>query len=124
MTTLASNKRRLKCPVCDRTIERKSRQQIYCSDKCMRKGNYARKAGSGELLGHDSALVRDPPKFSSADNVLQWPKSGSSLSANGPINLLGGGSWKWSRRGRIDIKTLSKIRWCEVGGELLEPSDE
>lgn len=123
MSALASNKRRLKCPVCDRTVERKSRQQIYCSDKCMRKGNYARKAGSGALLGHDTALVRNPHKFSSADNVLEWPKSVSSLSANGPINLLGGGSWKWPEAGQLDSKALAKIRWCEVGGELMEPPE-
>ena len=34
------------------------------------------------------------------------------------MNLLGGGSWKWSGAGQIDSKTLAKIRWCEVGGEF------
>lgn len=123
MTALAPNKRRLKCQVCDRTVERKSRTQNYCSAKCMRKGNYARKVDSGELLGGDTALILTPHKSSNENNVLQWPKSGSSLSANGPLNLLGGGSWKWPEAGRLDIKTISKIRRCEVGGELMEPPE-
>jgi len=87
----------------------------------MRKGNYARKAGSGVLPGQDAALVLTPHKSSNENNILQWPKSGLSLSANGPINVLGGGSWKWPGAGQLDSKTLAKIRWCEVGGDLMEP---
>ena len=49
----------VRCPVCERTVERRSRQQLYCSPKCKRKGNYGRKAGSGLLP--DTALVPDPP---------------------------------------------------------------
>ena len=124
MTALASNKRRLKCPICERTVERKSRTQGYCSAKCMRKGNYARKAGSGVLPGQDTALIPTPHKSSYENNILQWPQTGSSISSNGPISLLGGGSWKWPGRGQLDGKTLAKIRWCEVGGELMEPPDE
>jgi len=123
MTALATNKRRLTCPVCDRTVERKSRTQNYCSAKCMRKGNYTRKVDSGELLGGDTALIPTPRKSSHENNVLQWPQTGSSLSANGPINLLGGGSWRWPGAGHLDAKTISKIRLCEVGGELMEARD-
>jgi hypothetical protein len=43
----------------------------------------------------DSGSVTNPHKFSSRNNVLEWPKSESSISCNGPLNLLGGGSWKW-----------------------------
>jgi hypothetical protein len=60
MTALASNKRRFKCPVCERTVDRQSRTQVYCSPKCMRKGNYSKKAGLGLLLGQDTALVPTP----------------------------------------------------------------
>lgn len=106
----------VRCPVCDRTAERQSRQQIYCSPKCMRRGNYARKVGSGELLGHDTALVPDPQKLSRQNSILQRPKTGSSIFANGPLNLLGGGSWRWPDAGQLDAKTISNILWCEVGG--------
>jgi hypothetical protein len=58
---LATNRHaRVRCPVCERVVTRRSRQQRYCSPKCMRAANYARKAGSGLLLGQDTALVRAP----------------------------------------------------------------
>jgi hypothetical protein len=86
----------------------------------MRKANYARKAGEGLLLGQDTALIPTPHKNSNENNILQWPKSRSSLSSNGPLNLLGGGSWQWPRALPIDGKTIQKIRHSEVGGELME----
>lgn len=117
MSALASNKLRLKCPVCDRTVDRQSRQQNYCSTRCRMKAFREKTpAGSG-----CTGSVTNPHKSASENNILQWPKTGSSLSANGPINMLGGGSRKWPGAGRLDIKTISKIRWCEVGGELMEP---
>jgi hypothetical protein len=117
---LASSKRQLKCAACDRTIERRSRQQIFCSARCRNRG--FREKTPAEGLG--SGSVTNPHKLSNENNILQWPKSGSSLSSNGPINLLGGGSRKWPQAGRLDSKTLSKIRWCEVGGEIIEPPIE
>lgn len=117
MSTLASNKRRLKCSVCDRTTERKSRQQEYCSTRCRMKA-FREKTPAG--TGYTGS-VTGPHKSVSENNVLQWPKTGSSLSANGPINLLGGGNWKWPGAGSLDGPTLAKIRWSEVGGELAEP---
>jgi hypothetical protein len=119
MTALSSNKRRLKCPVCERTIERKSRQQTFCSTQCRMKAFREKTpVGSGYTGG-----VTNPPNFSSQNNILQWPKTGSSLSANGPLNLLGGGSWKWSGAGVLDSKTLAKIKRSEVGGELKLPPE-
>lgn len=120
MTALASNKRRLRCPVCERTVERKSRQQEYCSTRCRMK---AFREKTPPVSGYTGS-VTNPPKSSNENNLLQWPKTGSSLSANGPLNLLGGGSWKWSGAGQIDSKTLAKIRWCEVGGEFMKPPEE
>jgi hypothetical protein len=66
----------------------------------------------------------EPHKLSSQNNVLQWPKTGSSLFCNGPLNLLGGGSWKWPGAGQLDGKTLAKIRRSEVGGEWMLPPEE
>jgi hypothetical protein len=120
MSALASNKRRLKCPVCDRTVDRQSRQQNYCSTRCRKRAWREKIPG----LTHDSGRGTNPHKSASENNVLQWPKTGSSLSANGPLNLLGGGSWRWPGAGHLDAKTMSKIRRCEVGGELMEPPHE
>jgi len=120
MTALASSARPFKCPVCERIVERKSRQQSFCSTRCrmkaFRKKNPATPGCSGS--------VTKPPKLDKENNVLQWVKSGSSLSGKSPINLLGGGSWKWGGALRVDSKTLAKIRWCEVGGELLMPPED
>jgi hypothetical protein len=91
MTALASTKRRLKCAVCERIATRQSRQQQFCSTKCRMKAFRKKMPASIQ----DSGSVTNPHKFSSRNNVLEWPKSESSISCNGPLNLLGGGSWKW-----------------------------
>jgi hypothetical protein len=83
MIALASSKRRFKCPVCQTVVARQSRTQVYCSAKCMRKANYARKAGEGRLLGQDTALVRTPHKNDSERNILQWPNRDRRPSALG-----------------------------------------
>ena len=108
----------VRCPVCDRTAERQSRQHIYCSP---RKANYARKAGSGLLLGQDSALVPNHNKFSNENNVLHGPKRVASPFFNKPLNLLGGGSWRWPEAKRLYSKTLAKIRWNEFGSDVVPP---
>jgi hypothetical protein len=89
----------------------------------MKAANYARKAGSGELLGHGTALGPSPHKSANKINELQRPKTGSSLFYKGPLNLLGGGSFRWPEAGHLDGKTLTKIRHSEVGGELLIVGD-
>ena len=98
MTALASSKRRLKCPVCERmsTANPGSKSTVQLdaemrAHKAFRRKNTAATGRSGERT--------NPPKFDNKNNILQWPKTGSSLSANGPINLLGGGSWKWAGQG-------------------------
>jgi hypothetical protein len=93
MTALATSKRRFKCPVCERTIERQSRTQVYCSPKCMRKGNYALKKLPRYTPSGD---VRTHHFFPSENNILQWPKTGSSTGAKpvladgivGPRNVI------------------------------------
>jgi hypothetical protein len=109
----------VRCPICERKTERRSRQQVYCSRRCMRRANYARKAGRGLLSGQGTALVPTPPKSVSKNNSSQPAKTGSSLFCDAPLNLLGGGSWKWPRAGRLDRKTFANICWSEIGGDLV-----
>ena len=111
----------VRCPICERSVERQSRQQVYCSRRCMRQANYARNAGFGLLPGQDTALVPKHHKSPSKDNGSQSGKTQSSLSCNAPLNLLGGGSWKWPNAGRLDRKTLANILWSEVGGDVVPP---
>jgi hypothetical protein len=70
-----------------------------------------------------SGSVTNPPQSASKNNSLQATKTGSSLFFNGPLNLLGGGSWRWPEAGVLDGKTLAKIRHCEIGGEVLVPPE-
>src|SRR5262249_44483476 len=105
MIALASSKRRLKCPVCTAIVDRESRTQVYCSSKCMRKANYARKAGQGLLLGQDSPLVRTPHKISKENNILQWPKSRSSICFRGGI---------FGPPKAIDVEVIAGCEWQEV----------
>src|SRR5262245_53303501 len=111
----------VRCRACDRIVKRRSRQQIYCSPKCMRRANDELKK---QPRSPHSGLIPNPPKLSNRNNVVRGQKSGSSLFYNGPLNLLGGGSWRWPHAGTLDAKTFSKIRWCEVGGELLAAFSE
>jgi hypothetical protein len=78
----------LRCPICEGTFRRRARQQRYCSPKCMRKANYVRRAGSGLLLGQDTALVRNPPKSSHDFNELKRAKTRSSSSIIGPQKVI------------------------------------
>jgi hypothetical protein len=123
MNAVAFGKRRLKCPVCERIVDRKSRQQIFCSTRCRNRAHKTPWTLKTPVRYPRSGEGMDPPKFDNKNNILQWPKTGSSLSANGPINLLGGGSWKWAGAGQLDGTTLAKIRRSEVGGELMEPPE-
>jgi len=90
---------RVICPICERKVERKARQQVYCSPNCMRKANYARKAGCGLLSGQDTALVPNPPKILHDLNALQAAISRSSARIIGPrrvidAELIAGREWQ------------------------------
>ena len=101
----------VRCQVCERIVERQSRQQVYCSTRCRMRAS--RKSPADALkksAGYPySGRVTNPHKFESENNILQLPKTGSSVFCNGPLNLLGGGSWKWPAAGHLDSKTLTKI---------------
>jgi endogenous inhibitor of DNA gyrase (YacG/DUF329 family) len=123
MTTLASSNRLLKCPICERIVDRQARQQVFCSTRCRKRAARERTAGALKIAGRypHSGRGTNPHKSASKNNNLQWPKPGSSLFGNGPLNILGGGSWRWPGAGHLDGKTLAKIRHREVGGELVVP---
>jgi hypothetical protein len=104
----------VRCPVCERAAKRRSRQQVYCSDRCMRRANYVRKAGLGLLLGQDTTLVRNPPKIANGNSAIGWEKTRPSVSAKGaPLNILGGQRWPGATP--IYRKTLAKIIRAEIG---------
>jgi len=102
----------LGCPMCERTFTRRARQQVYCSDRCRERGrNRSRKA----FLGTDTGAPTHPHKSASAISAVRKQKNLSSVYANTPLNILGGGSWRWPDTPLIDEKTWAKIVRAEVG---------
>ena len=72
MSALASNKRRLKCPVCEPAVDRKSRQQNFCSTRCRMKAFREKTpVGSGHTGG-----VTNPLKLSSRKQCFAVAKNG------------------------------------------------
>ena len=113
-TQAVSKQQSVHCPVCERRFQRRARQQRYCGSRCMRKANYARKAGSGLLLGQDTTFVRNPPKIANGNSAIGRGKTRSSVSVKGaPLNILGGHHWPSATA--IDRKTLAKIFRAEIG---------
>jgi endogenous inhibitor of DNA gyrase (YacG/DUF329 family) len=109
----------LNCEACGRRVARKARQQKFCSDRCRQfalRENKARTAIKNASRSPDSGPVTNPLFLSNENNELRAAKSGSSLFANAPLNILGGGSWRWPDTPRIDDSTWRKIVRAEVGG--------
>src|SRR5262249_45416724 len=100
MTALATSKRRLKCPVCDRTVDRNSRQQQFCSTRC-RKRHWRDKIPAD---GGDTRRGTNPHKSSSENNILQWPKLRSRVSCKGVIGP----------RRVIETEVIAGRSWDEV----------
>ena len=107
------------CETCGRSVERRARQQRHCSERCRERG---RKRSRKSFLGPDTAAPRNPNKSTSKNNELQKPKIGSSLFANAPLNLLGGGSWRWPAP-HIYNQTWSKIVRAEIGAVVVPSND-
>ena len=88
----------------------------------MRQANYVRKAGAGLLLGQDTALVRNPPKFSCQINELQRAKTRSSSRIIGPrtvINteIIAGRDWEEFVSASGAVSYVSRIaKRALVGG--------
>jgi hypothetical protein len=62
-----------------------------------------------------AAAPTPPHKSTSKINVLQGQKTGSSPYANAPLNILGGGSFRWPGTPRLDARTLKNILRSEIG---------
>jgi hypothetical protein len=79
------------CLGCERRVRRKSRQQVYCSSKCRKRGAYAKNGRAAIYsadLGHDTGLGTEPHKNGNEFNALQWSKSGSSTGIVGPRRVI------------------------------------
>ena len=102
----------LSCGACRRRVKRKSRQQLYCSDRCRQyalRENKARTAIKNAPGYQDSGPVTNPHFLSNKNSELQGAKSGSSI----PLNVLGG--YRWPGATSIEPELLHKVIRAEIG---------
>src|SRR5262245_34217368 len=86
------------CPICNRIVARKARQQLFCSTRCRKRAQYARDVAEGRFnepryLGSPNGTK--PIKKANVINNLQCQKSAPTKFSRSPLNLLGGGSGRW-----------------------------
>lgn len=103
----------VRCPICERTTKRQSRQQVYCSRGCMRRANYARKAGLGLLSGQDTARVPDPHKSSNENNNPQPLKTESSPRRGGTARSISSKGIVGPRH-VIQVEIIDNRHWEEI----------
>lgn len=81
----------VQCPVCARTVQRKSRQQLHCSTRC-RKIAWREKSPVDALKKppgyHPGGRGTNPNKSSNENNSLQQLKTGSSPRIIGPRRVI------------------------------------
>jgi endogenous inhibitor of DNA gyrase (YacG/DUF329 family) len=106
----------LSCGACGRRVKRKSRQQLYCSDRCRQyalRENKARTAIKNAPGYPDSGTVTNPHFLSNKNNGLRGAKSGSSI----PLNVLGG--YRWPNPIPVDRAVLRKVLRVELGESFI-----
>jgi len=109
------------CPTCGRRVKRQMRRQRYCSARCRDRG---RKRSRKAFLDTDTRAPSTPHKSASRNNVLQRSNRRSSLFANAPLNILGGGSWRWPNTPRIDAKIRATLIRAEIGALVVTSTEE
>ena len=106
------------CAACGKLTQRRMRKQRYCSKRCRQRASREKLAASAlkKLPRYPySGDATTPHKSASNFNELQRQKTGSSTFANAPLNILGGGSFRWPNTPKLDRRTLENIRRSEIG---------
>jgi hypothetical protein len=108
------------CRTCGKRVSRKGRSQIYCSRRCRQRAYWDRRvlAATAGIVTHDSGHSTTPRKSINNINGLQRAKSRSSDLFGTPVNLLGGGQWRWPNSTRLDARTLATILRAEIEPRL------
>jgi hypothetical protein len=68
---------------------------------------------------HDTGRSTTPQKSSRNINDLQGQKSPPSTAGKAPLELLGGGTWRWPSTLTFDPAVLEKIRRAEIGDRIV-----
>jgi hypothetical protein len=105
------------CPSCGRAVKRKSRQQTYCSRRCRQRAYWERCATAkiAAFVTHDTGRSTQGLKSGSGIKYLQGRKSGPSILAKSPLDLLGHSSWRWPDTLRLDPAKRRAILEAETG---------
>jgi hypothetical protein len=85
--------------------------------------NAAASALGKRFLGTDTRAPATTHKSTSKNNVLQRSKKRSSLFANTPLNILGGGSWRWPDTPQIDRQKSATIVRAEIGSLVVSAGE-
>jgi hypothetical protein len=85
----------VRCPVCDKRVQRRARQQTYCSRKCRQRAHYDKSVAEGRF-----DPTNPPQKFRNFSE-LQATKTGSSLRIYGPAGV-------------IERELFAGRDWCEA----------
>jgi endogenous inhibitor of DNA gyrase (YacG/DUF329 family) len=115
------------CAACGKRVRRRGRKQKYCSRRCRQRDYWDRRALAkiSAITTHHSAHSTIPRKSSSKFKGLQPPKSRDPLGfAKTPLNILGGGEWRWPGKTQLDGITRAKIVCAEIGGTFRRPHAE
>jgi|SRR5262249_20241820 len=76
------------CPSCGREVQRRARQQRFCSRRCRQKANYGEKVARGDFSTRTIARPTNPPKRDNKFKALQRAKTLSSNRIFGPADVL------------------------------------
>jgi hypothetical protein len=108
----------VRCVACGKRVGRKRRTQKFCSRRCRQRDYWDRRALAkiSAVVTHHSAHSTTPCKSSSKFNALQRPKTRRLGFGKAPLNLLGGGEWRWPGTTQLDAKTRATIVCTEIGG--------
>jgi hypothetical protein len=108
------------CASCGKRVARKGRIQRYCSARCRDRGRgRSRKA----LLGQGTGAPATPHKSASNINALHGARPRPSPYTNAPLNILGGGSFRWPDTPRLDARIYGQgyVKIAIAAGELEVP---
>ena len=104
------------CQAKMRSPKRSGRKAAFCSYQCRDAARRTRNfEGSGNTRKRTQAIPRNAPKSSTISSPCKGDFADRGPVRSAPINLLGGGSFRWPGALPLDPETREKIYWCEIG---------
>jgi hypothetical protein len=76
------------CATCGRKVDRRARQQRFCSRRCRQKAHYVEKVARGDFSARTIARPTNPTKKERKFNTLQRAKTLSSHGILAPADVL------------------------------------